>query len=292
MASAYPFDTSNNQMIRSVMKAPMLEREEEFALARRWHEEQDERALKQLTRSYLRLVISMTKRFKHYGLPVSDLIQEGTVGLMEAANRFEPDRELRFSTYATWWIRAAMQDYVLRNWSIVRTGTTSAHKSLFFNLKRLRIQLGVNDGAPLTQDARQHIASALKVKEKDVSLMEARMTAYDQSLNAPLSDESHAEVQDLMPCKKPTPDEIVTERIDAPRKSRVIAKAMAELTPRESVIIKARRLHEDSKTLSVLGAELGISKERVRQLEKQALHKLKSAITRDVGEPELAGLMA
>jgi len=292
MASQYPYDPANNEMIRKVMKAPMLERDEEFALARRWHDKQDERALKQLTRSYLRLVISMTKRFKHYGLPVADLIQEGTIGLMEAAGRFEPDRELRFSTYASWWIRAAMQDYVLRNWSIVRTGTTSAHKSLFFNLKRLRIQLGINDGAPLTQAARVQIAGELKVKEKDVALMEARMMSYDQSLNAPLSDESAAEVQDLMPCKKPTPDEVAAKAIDAPRKSKLIARAMASLTPRESAIIQARRLQDDSKTLSVLGTELGISKERVRQLEKQAMHKLKSAITRDVGEGELAGLMA
>src|SRR6186713_2282662 len=174
-------DTAGRIMVRAAMKAPYLERDEEHRLALLWKEDNDQNALHCITVAHMRLVISMASKFRHYGLPLGDLIQEGHVGLLEAAARFEPDREVRFSTYATWWIRSAMQDYILRNWSIVRTGTTAAQKSLFFNLRRLRAKIddASNNGA-LTQAGRQKIATELKVEVHEVESMEMRLSGADQ----------------------------------------------------------------------------------------------------------------
>src|SRR5271156_1885655 len=173
------------------MKEPLLTRDHEVELAQKWRSAGDTVALHELVRSYTRLVVSTASRFRHYGLPVGDLVQEGNVGLMQAAARFEPDREVRFSTYGAWWIRSAMQDFVLRNWSIVRTGTTAAQKSLFFNLRRLRGQIE-SSGESLTDENRQWIADQLKVGLSDVTEMEIRFAGADQSLNAPVRDASDA----------------------------------------------------------------------------------------------------
>ncbi|MBL4788335.1 MAG: RNA polymerase factor sigma-32 [Kordiimonadaceae bacterium] len=272
------------------MRAPMLEREEEMELAISWQQERDEYALKKLTESHLRLAISSASKYRHYGLPTADLIQEGTVGLMEAAYRFDTSREVRFSTYANWWVRAAVQDYVLRNWSIVRTGTTSAHKSLFFNLKRLKARMGVDPDRPLSFNARTQIADEMGVKLRDVEAMEGRMTANDRSLNAPVADESAQEWQDLLISDAPQPEAVVMEKRDGNKKAELIEMAMKGLTDRETFIIRERQLKEDGVTLAVLGGQLGISKERVRQLEAQALGKLKQGLIRLVGDPVLAGL--
>src|SRR5579859_7486558 len=177
---------ANLDYIKAAMRRPLLDRSDEFALAARWRDEKDAKALHQLINSYARLVISLAARFRNYGLPTGDLIQEGNVGLMQAAARFEPSREVRFSTYATWWIRSAMQDYVLRNWSIVRTGTTAAQKSLFFNLRRLRARIDEMSGAPLSEAGRRKIAVTLKVDVAEVESMDTRLGAADQSLNTPL----------------------------------------------------------------------------------------------------------
>ncbi|MCK5275511.1 MAG: sigma-70 family RNA polymerase sigma factor, partial [Alphaproteobacteria bacterium] len=174
---------ANLDYIKASMKEPLLEREYEFELARLWREGDDEVALHKLVRSYMRLVVSTAGRFRNYGLPMGDLVQEGNVGLMQAAARFEPAREVRFSTYATWWIRSAMQDYVLRNWSIVRTGTTAAQKSLFFNFRRLRARIEDATGSRLGDEGRKTIASQLKVNITEVESMETRLGAHDQSLN-------------------------------------------------------------------------------------------------------------
>src|ERR1700741_570945 len=173
--------------LRAAMRAPLLAAEHERDLARRWRDDHDERALHELPTAYMRLVVAMASRFRHYGLPLSDLVQEGNVGLMQAAARFEPDREVRFSTYAAWWIRSAMQDYVLRNWSIVRTGTTGAQKALFFNLRRLRAKIE-GSGETLTDDGRAWIADQLDVGLSDVRDMEMRLSGSDQSLNAPMRE--------------------------------------------------------------------------------------------------------
>ncbi|MFN3892939.1 MAG: RNA polymerase factor sigma-32 [Beijerinckiaceae bacterium] len=266
------------QFVKAAMNAPFLDRLQERNLAVRWRKADDEDALHQLAHAHMRLVMAVAMRFRHYGLPIADLVQEGHVGLLEAASRFEPEREVRFSTYATWWIRASIQDYVLRNWSIVRGGTSSAQKALFFNLRRLRARLAQNGGD--SQSAHQQIAMALGVSVADVEGMSARLSGPDVSLNAPLSDEesSSAERGDFLVDTGPLVDEIVGSRIDGERRLRWLREAMATLSERELHILRARQLQDDAKTLETLGGELGISKERVRQIESRALEKLRRTL--------------
>jgi RNA polymerase sigma-32 factor len=275
---------ANVRFIRRSMKVPVLSREREQALARRWRETQDEDALHELVTAYERLVISIATRFRNYGLPLGDLIQEGNVGLLQAAERFEPAREVRFSTYAAWWIRAAVQDFVLRNWSIVRTGTTAAHKSLFFNLRRLRARLQDGAGAPLSDEGRRWIAGELNVSLGDVEAMETRLVQHDQSLNATIGDEGDDDLQDFLPDNRPDPEQVVIGLRDAASRSRWLNEALQLLSKREQRIIRERRLSEDGKTLEQLGLVLGVSKERVRQIEHRAMCKLKSAMERH-GDP-------
>ncbi|MGK2285617.1 RNA polymerase factor sigma-32 [Pedomonas sp. V897] len=292
LKSSQPSGMESQAVLRAAMAAPMLGKEDELELARRWREHRDVDALRALTRSYLRLVISMASRFRSYGLPMADLIQEGTVGLMEAAGRFEPEREIRFSTYASWWIRSSMQDYILRNWSIVRTGTTAAHKSLFFNLRRLRAQIVGDYDGPMTYASRQLLAEKLGVRLKDVEVMEARLTGYDRSLNAMVGDDGESEWMDFLASEAPQPDEALEEVNDSRVKMDLLRDAMKILSEREMTIIRERRLGDDSVTLAALGERLGISKERVRQIETQALNKLRSALIDRVGDPVSAGLVS
>lgn len=277
--------------MKTAMAVPLLEREEELELAIAWKDERDEQALHKLTTAYMRLVIAVAAKFKHYGLPFADLVQEGNIGLMQAAARFEPERGVRFSTYAAWWIRSSIQDYVLRNWSIVRTGTTAAQKSLFFNLRRLRALIRDTGSGALSPENRAYVAQALKVGEDDVDSMAARLSAVDRSLNAPFTEEGDGEWQDLLADERPDPEAAVMEERDTSRRKAWLADAMGRLSARERHIIAQRRLTEDSVTLEKLGEELGISKERVRQIEHQALIKLKKALTEITGDPEEAGLI-
>jgi RNA polymerase sigma-32 factor len=269
------------RFVRAAMEAPFLEREEERELAVLWRNRGDEEALHRLTSSHMRLVIALASRFRHYGLPVSDLIQEGHVGLLEAAARFEPERDVRFSTYATWWIRASIQDYILRNWSIVRGGTSSAQKSLFFNLRRLRARLTRGGEERIASEVHGKIADAIGVSRADVALMDARLSAPDTSLNAPLVDHEaggSAERMEVLVDASPLPDESVGETIDAERRVRWLREALAVLNERELRILKERRLEDEQATLESLGVRLGISKERVRQIENRALEKLRQAL--------------
>ncbi|MFC4726031.1 RNA polymerase factor sigma-32 [Glycocaulis abyssi] len=281
----------DRQFLKTAMAVPLLEREEELALATAWREDGDEQALHTLTTAYMRLVIAMAARFRQYGLPFADLVQEGNIGLMQAAARFEPERGLRFSTYASWWIRSSIQDYVLRNWSIVRTGTTAAQKSLFFNLRRLRALISDVGGSAMTPENRAYVAEALKVGEDDVDAMAARLAAVDRSLNAPLAEEGEGEWQDLLADDRPDPETAVMESRDTATRHQWISEAMNRLSERERHIITKRRLIEDSVTLEQLGGELGISKERVRQIEHQALMKMKKSLIEIAGDPEEAGLI-
>ena len=281
----------DRSFVRKAMKAPMLEAEHELNLARRWRDHEDERALHELTTAYMRLVISMASKFRHYGLPLADLVQEGNVGLMQAAARFEPSREVRFSTYAAWWIRSSIQDYVLRNWSIVRTGTTAAQKSLFFNLRRLRAKIDDTGDAIMTAENKKWVSEHLGVPERDVETMASRLSASDRSLNAPLATDGDAQWQDLLPDESATPDQVVMEERDNAKRKEWIAEALQVLNERETLIISERRLTDDTVTLEVLGKRLGISKERVRQIEHQALNKLRKTLTKMVGDPEKAGLI-
>jgi len=287
------FNTGNpdRSFVRKAMKAPMLEAEHELNLARRWRDREDEHALHELTTAYMRLVISMASKFRHYGLPVADLVQEGNVGLMQAAARFDPSRKVRFSTYASWWIRSSVQDYVLRNWSIVRTGTTAAHKSLFFNLRRLRAKIDDTGDAVMTAKNKKWVSEHLGVPERDVETMAARLSASDRSLNAPLAADSDAQWQDLLPDNSATPDQVVMAERDNAKRKKWIAEALDALNDRETLIISERRLTDDSVTLDALGKRLGISKERVRQIEQQALNKLRKTLTNIVGDPKKAGLI-
>ncbi|MEZ5959224.1 MAG: RNA polymerase factor sigma-32 [Hyphomonadaceae bacterium] len=277
------------RFLRAAMKKPLLAADHERELARLWRDERDEHALHELTMAYMRLVVAMASRFRHYGLPLSDLVQEGNVGLMQAAMRFEPDREVRFSTYATWWIRSAMQDFVLRNWSIVRTGTTSAQKALFFNLRRLRARIGDVGDAVMSAEATSKVAQALRVTEHDVESMAARLSAPDRSLNAPLTDEGDGEWQDLLADDAAGPEANAMEVHDTVARIALVRDAMRELSDRERLIIRERKLEEDAVTLEALGARLGISKERVRQIEGNALEKLRRALIARVGDPVAAG---
>jgi RNA polymerase sigma-32 factor len=271
---------ANLAFIRSSMEAPLLTRDHEFDLARRWREQMDEAALHELILSYTRLVVATASRFRNYGLPMGDLVQEGNVGLMQAAARFEPERDVRFSTYAAWWIRSAMQDYILRNWSIVRTGTTAAQKSLFFNLRRLRARIEKASGGVMTPEGRASIAAALDVSLAEVEAMEARLSGTDQSLNAPVGEEGEEELQNSLADNRPGPEEVVIGLRDAETRSRWLNEALSELSQRERTIIDQRRLREEAATLEQLGRELGVSKERVRQLEHRAMQKLKQSMLR------------
>jgi RNA polymerase sigma-32 factor len=268
----------NREFIRASMSTALLSRDRELWLARMWREKGDEAALHELVMAYMRLVISTAAKFRNYGLPMSDLVQEGAAGLMQAAARFEPEREVRFSTYAAWWIRSAMQDYILRNWSVVRTGTTAAQKALFFNLRRLRAKIGDGSGGPLDEAGRAFVASELSVNIDEVEAMEMRLAGGDQSLNAPISPTGEDEWQDFLADERPSPEETVMFARDSRTRSIWLAQALAELTDREQTIIKERRLRDDARTLEELGRDLGISKERVRQIEHRALEKLKISL--------------
>ncbi|MBV6656315.1 MAG: RNA polymerase factor sigma-32 [Devosiaceae bacterium] len=268
------------EFVKKAMQAPYLERDEEHQLAVQWKERQDQDALHKLTQAHMRLVIAIASRFRHFGLPMSDLIQEGHVGLLEAAARFEPAREVRFSTYATWWIRASIQDFILRNWSIVRGGTSSAQKALFFNLRRLRARIS-QDGTVTASEMHREIAGAIGVSVNDVATMDARLSGADASLNAPISDGddgAKADRQDFLADDSPLQDETIGGMIDAERRSHWLANALTVLNERELKIVRERRLSEDGATLEALGEKLGISKERVRQLESRALEKIKAAL--------------
>lgn len=280
---------ANLRYIRAAMDEPMLEKEHELDLARRWQQNNDEKALHELVRSYTRLVVAIASKFKNYGLLIGDLIQEGNIGLMEAAARFDPSLENRFSTYATWWVRAQIQDYVLRNWSIVRTGTTASQKSLFFNLRRLRAKIqGQSARDFLDNDAIEHIAAELGVQPKEVMEMEARMNGGDQSLNKTIGETGEDEWQDFLTDQTPGPEDIVIGMKDNATRSQWLSDALTELSPREQTIIRERRMGEDVVTLEDLGKQLGISKERVRQLEQRAMDKLKTSLLDKVKDAGIA----
>ena len=276
---------SDNSYIRYTMQQPLLEREHEVELATKWRDEGDDRAMHELVMAYARIVVSAAARYRYYGLSNGDLIQEGNIGLMQAAKRFDPDRGVRFSTYAAWWIRASIQDHILRNWSIVRTGTTAAHKSLFFKLRRLRARIGEADGGPLSHEGRQKIAETIGVSVADVTVMEQRLSGADGSLNAAVSQESESEAQDFLADDRPNPEQVVIELHDGEVLSRWLNDALSELSQRERLIIMKRRLQDEGATLEQLGGVLGVSKERVRQLEHRALKKLRKSLEEQSESP-------
>lgn len=276
MAVANPTRDYVKDTIRRAMSAPLLSIEREHELTKLWCEDGDQAALDELCEAHMRMAVSTAIKFRGYGLPLGDLIQEGVIGLLEAAKRFDCDREVRFCTYAGWWIRASMQDYVLRNWSIVRIGSKSAHKTIFFNLSRIRTMIERSDAAGPV--AREAAAVKFRVTAQDIEFMTGRLGGRDQSLNQTLSEEGDTERQELLPDDRDTPDVTAEDTIDLEKRKSWLAGAMSGLTDREKIIIDQRFFAEDKVTLSELGVELSLSKERVRQIEKQAIGKLREAL--------------
>lgn len=280
MVTTAVFDSQSatQRFIRDAMRAPLLSREREVELTRRWRDDRDDAALQELVNAHARLVVSQAASYRGYGLPMPDLMQEGNVGLMQAAARFDPDREVRFSTYAVWWIRAAIQDFVLRNWSMVRLGSTTQEKALFFNLRRLRAKIAGAESGVDDDSARRRIAAALKVQLGQVENMEARLSGPDQSANAPIGEEGGSEWQDLLVDNAPSPEDTVQRSRDNVVRARWLKTALTALPAREQHIIRERHLKEQGTTLAELGEELGISKERVRQIEHRALQELRRRV--------------
>lgn len=276
-----PLDTATHaSLTRSAAKAELLDAETECRLARAWRDHRDEAALHRLVGAYMRLAISVAARYRRYGAPMGDLVQEAGLGLMKAADRFDPDRGVRFSTYAVWWIKAAVQDYVMRNWSMVRIGSTKSQKALFFNLRRVEAALKREAGGALDAEAlRAGVARRIGVSLADVAFMEGRLTGSDLSLNSrPAGEDEGAEWIERIADDGEGAAETVAERRDTRVLRGWLAEAMAALSPRERTVILARRLEETPRTLESLGAEFGLSKERVRQIEVAALGKMKQAL--------------
>jgi RNA polymerase sigma-32 factor len=282
-------DSADRRYLSTVMTKAMLTEEEELHLARAWRVDGDQQAMQKLVTAYLRLVVATSTRFRNYGLPMPDLIQEGNIGLMLAVNRFDPERGVRFSTYASWWIRSSIQEYVLRNWSIVRSGTSAGQKALFFNLRWLRAKLERAGGGTLTLDdaKRDEIAAALKVSPNDVANMAQRLSARDHSLNETVGGEEGGDAfQDFLVDPGPNPEEIVTSKLDGGLRHVWLTESLQELSPREQMIIVERMLNDEKATLEELGGKLGVTKERVRQIETKAFRKLQNAVHR---KAKLAG---
>lgn len=274
-------DTVSRSVTRKAMVAEMLDADTELELARAWRDSRDERALHRLVTAYMRLAVSMAAKYRRYGAPMPDLIQEAGVGLMKAAEKFDPDRGVRFSTYAVWWIKASIQDYVMRNWSMVRTGSTSSQKALFFNLRRVRAKIEREEGGAygIEGDAlRSRIAEEVGVPLRDVEMMEARLSGSDFSLNAQQTGEEGREWVETLEDESAQADETVSNAHDTKRIRGWLADAMNALTPREKMIVIERKLKDEPRTLESLGVELGLSKERIRQLEAQALKKLRKRL--------------
>ncbi len=268
---------------RRAMKAEMLDAETEQMLARAWRDQRDEAALHRLITAYMRLAISMAAKFKRYGAPMNDLIQEAGLGLMKAADKFDPDRGVRFSTYAVWWIKASIQDYVMRNWSMVRTGSTSSQKSLFFNMRRVQARLereAAQQGKALDgYQLRQMISTEIGVPLRDVEMMQGRLAGSDFSLNATQSVEDEGrEWIDALEDDSAQAAELVEDRHDNDQLRQWLVDAMGGLKPREQFIVRERKLRDQPRTLESLGTELGLSKERVRQLEVAALGKMRKSL--------------
>jgi len=265
---------SLSRYIEQVHRFPVLGAEEEYVLATAWRQHGDMEAARKLVTSHLRLVVKIASGFRGYGLPLSDLIGEGNIGLMTAVRKFEPDRGFRLSTYAMWWIKASIQEYILRSWSLVKLGTTSAHKKLFFGLSRLKRKLGEFGNGDLKPESVSRIAEELDVPESDVVEVNRRFVQPVSSLNVPLSDGGLTEAQDLLPDDRPTVEDALLERSEADHRRAMLHKAMDVLNERERAILMERRLSPAPKTLEELAAVYGVSRERIRQIEERAFQKV------------------
>ncbi|MDB5561298.1 MAG: RpoH [Hyphomicrobiales bacterium] len=267
-----------SRYLQEIRKFPMLEPDEEFMLAKRYKEHTDPAAAQKLITSHLRLVAKIAMGYRGYGLPISEVISEGNVGLMHAVKRFEPDKGFRLATYAMWWIRAAIQEYVLRSWSLVKIGTTAAQKRLFFNLRKIKGQIAALDDGSLHPDQIKQIATTLSVTEADVVSMNSRLTG-DASLNAPMrADEGTSEWQDWLIDDTPDQETVLGNSEEYDERMGLLTNAMANLNDREKAIFQARRLQESPATLEELAQEYNVSRERIRQIEVRAFEKVQEAV--------------
>ena len=274
---------------RRAMKAELLDAETELQLAYLWRDHRDEQALHRLITAYMRLAISMASKFKRYGVPMNDLIQEAGLGLMKAAEKFDPDRGVRFSTYAVWWIKASVQDYVMRNWSLVRTGSTSSQKALFFNMRRIQAQLereAMQMGISLDSDQlHRKIATEIGVPLGDVKMMDGRLSGSDYSLNATQStDEEGREWIETLEDESEGADSLFEQAHDNAHLRKCLLDALSTLNDRERLIVRERAIREDTRTLESLGKELSLSKERIRQIEAAAFQKLRKHLQNNMAE--------
>src|SRR6202171_6726609 len=270
-------DGNLSRYLQEIRKFPMLDPDEEFMLAKRWKEHADPDAAQKLVTSHLRLVAKIAMGYRGYGLPLSELISEGNVGMMQAVKRFDPDRGFRLATYAMWWIRAAIQEYILHSWSLVKMGTTAAQKKLFFNLRRLKGQMQAIDDGDLQPEQVAKIARVLDVPEQDVVSMNRRLAAPDHSLNAPVRQDSEGEWQDWLVDESETQETAIADREELTGRKALLTGALKSLNERERHILIERRLKDNPTTLEDLSQQYNISRERVRQIEARSFEKLQNA---------------
>ena len=275
---ASPDGSGVSRYLREIRRFPLLTSDEEFMLAKRWREHDDTEAAHRLVTSHLRLVAKIAMGYRGYGLPVAELISEGNVGLMQAVKRFDPDRGFRLATYAMWWIRASIQEYILHSWSLVKMGTTAAQKKLFFNLRKLKGQIEAIDEGDLTPEQVAHIAKALNVSHDDVVSMNRRMAGPDHSLNAPVREDGGGEWQDWLADPEQDPEGGVLEASELAYRRRLFKESLGILNEREKHILTERRLKEEPATLEQLSRHYGVSRERIRQIEARAFEKLQRAV--------------
>ena len=268
----------SNNLIELSKKAAILEKEEEFYLINDWRDNKTPKSLQKILNSYLRLAVSYARKYSSYGLPIDDLIHEGVLGIMHALEKFDTSKDFRLSTYASWWIRASIQDYILKNWSVVRTGSTASQKALFFNLKKIKQQINDVSREFMGQEELNKVSNMLNVKSIEVQNMESRLTGGDLHLNQKVDNETENDLMSLLADDRQNPEETYEDFNDKNIKSGFINKAIETLNDREKTIIRLRKFRERSITLDELGQKLKISKERVRQIETKALEKLKKAL--------------
>lgn len=277
-----------SRYLQEIRKFPMLEPDEEYMLAKRYKEHEDPGAAQKLITSHLRLVAKIAMGYRGYGLPISEVISEGNVGLMHAVKRFEPEKGFRLATYAMWWIRAAIQEYVLRSWSLVKIGTTAAQKRLFFNLRKVKGQIAALDDGNLHPDQIKQIATTLRVSEEDVVSMNQRLSG-DASLNAPMrADEGASEWQDWLADDTPDQETVLGDSEEFTERMGMLTNAMQDLNDREKAIFQARRLRDEPATLEELAQEYNVSRERIRQIEVRAFEKVQEAVQKAASRPREA----
>ncbi len=268
----------SNNLIEISKKASILEKDEEFRLINDWRDNKTPKSLQKILNSYLRLAVSYARKYSSYGLPIDDLIHEGVLGIMHALEKFDTSKDFRLSTYASWWIRASIQDYILKNWSVVRTGSTASQKALFFNLKKIKQQINDVSREFMGQNEINKVSNILKVKSIEVQNMESRLTGGDLHLNQKVDNETENDLMSLLADDRQNPEESYEDFNDKSIKKDFINKAIDTLNDREKTIIRLRKFKEKSVTLDELGQKLKISKERVRQIETKALEKLKKSL--------------